>query len=460
MIKIIVANNIRVINPDERIKEYAETHLVIKNPQYEQLQRLGKWTGSIPRFLVWYVINGNELILPFGCLKDLFKMYPAEVFENRIIMGEKIKYKSKIKLYDYQERACQAVINAKNGIMVLPAGSGKTQTALEVIARLGYKTLWISHTIDLINQSYNRAKENLENVGLGKICSGKVEIGSHITFATVQTLSKIDLQEYANEFDVIVVDECHRIVGTPYSAGMFYKVIDKLCARYKIGITATCYRNIKGTEKAIYALLGKTIIELNKDVIGDRIIPATIVKVKTNYIISDKCLNTDGTLQYAKLTTNLAENNERNKIILDILNKRKNNYSLVLSDRLNQLKFLNNKIPGLIIDGKMTTLKMKKYREECIEKIRLGEVHILYATYGLAKEGLDIPRLDTLILATPHRDKATVIQAVGRVERKFEDKKEPIVYDLVDETLYFEKMYKTRKRYYKENKNKILEEEK
>ena len=46
-------------------------------------------------------------------------------------------------------------------------------------------------------------------------------------------------------------------VGTPYSVGMFYKVIDKLYARYKIGITATCYRNIKGTEKAIFNLLRK-----------------------------------------------------------------------------------------------------------------------------------------------------------------------------------------------------------
>ena len=211
MIRIIVANNIRVINPDEKIKDYVETNLVIKNPQFEQIRRLGKWKGNTPRFLVWYVINGNELILPFGCLKDLFKMYPTEVFENRIIAGEKIKYKSNIKLYDYQEKACQAVINAKNGVMILPAGSGKTQVALEVIARLGYKTLWISHTLDLINQSYNRAKANLENVGLGKIVSGKIEIGSHITFATIQTLSKVDLQEYADEFDVIVVDECHRI---------------------------------------------------------------------------------------------------------------------------------------------------------------------------------------------------------------------------------------------------------
>lgn len=455
MIKIIVANNIRVINPDEKIKNYVETNLVIKNPQFEQLQRLGKWTGNISKFLVWYVINGNELILPFGCLKDLFKIYPQEVFENRIVLGEQLKYISNIKLYDYQEKACQAVINAKNGIMVLPAGSGKTQVALEVIARLGYKALWISHTLDLINQSYNRAKENFENAGLGKIASGKVEIGTHITFATVQTLSKIDLQEYANEFDVVVVDECHRICGTPYSTGMFYKVIDKLYARYKIGITATCYRNIKGTEKAIYSLLGNTIIEIDKEVVADRIIQATIHKVTTNFDeIPDSCLEFDGTIKYATLTTALAEDVERNNIILDLLRKCKNNYALVLADRVGQMYYLQEKLGyGNVIDGKTK----KDIRETAIQEVRDGKERVLFATYGLAKEGLDIPRLDRLILASPHRDKATIIQTVGRIERKFENKTNPIVYDLVDPILYFENMYKTRKSYYRKNNNEILE---
>lgn len=89
----------------------------------------------------------------------------------------------------------------------MPAGSGKTETALELIARLGYRALWCTHTLDLLNQSYTRAKNKLENVGLGRITGGKVELGSHITFATIQTLSKMDLSEYSDMFDVIVVDE-------------------------------------------------------------------------------------------------------------------------------------------------------------------------------------------------------------------------------------------------------------
>lgn len=340
--------------------------------------------------------------------------------------------------------------------MLCQLGSGKTQTALELITRLSLKTLWITHTIDLLNQSFNRAKTNLANAGLGKIANGKIEIGTHITFATVQTLKAIDLSEYADKWDCIIVDECHRVCGTPAKAGMFYKVINKLVARYKYGLTATPYRNAKGTEKAMFSLLGKTIIELDKNVIGDRVVPAIIKKVNTNfYEIPNEALNTDGTIKYAQLTTALSEDEERNEIILELLRKCRNNFTLVLADRVNQMKYLQQKLRyGNVIDGKTK----KDIREKRIQEVRDGKEKVLFATYGLAKEGLDIPRLDRLILASPHRDKATIIQAIGRIERKFENKDNPICYDLVDNLQYFQGMYKSRRTYYKKNKNKIIEE--
>ena len=454
--KYIINNKIRIVNPTNEMKNYVEENLVIKNPEYIRNERLGYSNWKTPRFLVWYEIDGNDLIVPFGFLDWLWDFdRDIQHYENRIIVGERLKYKSKIKLFDYQEKVKEKAYQKKNGIIVMPAGSGKTQTALELIAKLGLKTLWITHTIDLLKQSYDRAKDNFENVGLGKIAGGKVEIGSHITFATVQTLKSIDLQEYADMWDVVVVDECHRICGTPAGAGMFYKVINKLVARYKYGLTATCYRNVKGTEKAIYSLLGKTIIELDKEVIGDRIIPATVVKVKTNFDeIPLECEEVDGTIKYANLTTALSEDFKRNQIIIDLLQKCKDNYTLVLADRINQMYYLQNKIGyGNVIDSKT----QKDIREKAIQEVRDGKEKVLFATYGLAKEGLDIPRLDRLILASPHRDKATIIQSIGRIERKFENKDKPICYDLVDDLNYFEKMYKTRKGYYKKNNNVIIE---
>lgn len=453
--KIIVSNSIRIQEPDEKIKNYAEENLVIKNPDYIRNERLGYSNWNTPINLTFYEINGNEIILPFGCLSDLFKMYPLEMFENRIILGKHITYKSKIELFKYQKEVLEKAYLRKNGIIVMPAGSGKTQTALELISKLGLKTLWITHTIDLLNQSYDRAKNNFDNIGLGKITNGKIEIGTHITFATVQTLKSIDLQSYADTWDCIIVDESHRICGTPAKAGMFYKVINKLIARYKYGLTATPYRNVKGTEKAMFSLIGKTIIELDKEVIGNRIITAKVIKIKTNFNeIPEECEETDGTIKYSNLTTVLSEDLERNKIILNILNKCKDNYTLVLTDRVKQMYYLQKKLGyGNVIDGKTK----KEKREDSIQQIREGKEKVLFATYGLAKEGLDIPRLDRLILASPHRDKATIIQAIGRIERKFENKAQPICYDLVDPIQYFEGMYRSRKSYYRKNNNQIIE---
>jgi len=205
----------------------------------------------------------------------------------------------------------------------------------------------------------------------------------------------------------------------------------------------------------MFNLIGKTIIELKKTLIGDRIIPATIIKVETNFDeIPEKCQEEDGTIKYSSLATVLSEDTERNEIILELLKECKNNYTLVLADRINQMYYLRDKIGyGNVIDGKTK----KDKREQAIQEIREGKEKVLFATYGLAKEGLDIPRLDRLILASPHRDKATIIQAIGRIERKYENKDNPICYDLVDPIQYYEGMYKSRKRYYKKNNNEVKE---
>ena len=90
--------------------------------------------------------------------------------------------------------------------------------------------------------------------------------------------------------------------------------------------------------------------------------------------------------------------------------------------------------------------------------MRNKEEHYLFATFSLAREGLDIKALNRLFLIAPTKNKITLIQSTGRVERKAENKDTPIVYDLVDKGKYFEDSFKTRKRFYKQNGNTILTE--
>lgn len=206
--KIQIDNTLRILNPTDDILKYCKDELEIDNPQFAQNQRLGFSTYKIPRRLYWYEKRGNDIVIPFGCLNKIYALYPhKEDYKMLIPTPKKIEYKSKINLYDYQEEAKNKALKAKNGVIVMAAGSGKTQTALQLIAELGVKTLWLTHTMDLLNQSYARAKDNFEDIKISKIANGKIDIAKNITFATVQTLSKVDISQYKNEWDCIVVDE-------------------------------------------------------------------------------------------------------------------------------------------------------------------------------------------------------------------------------------------------------------
>ena len=104
-----------------------------------------------------------------------------------------------------------------------------------------------------------------------------------------------------------------------------------------------------------------------------------------------------------------------------------------------------------MISGKMTTKKGKAEREQALEDMRTGEKKYLFATYSLCKEGLDIPRLERLYMASPVSDYAVVTQSIGRIARTFEGKANPIVYDFVDNIGYLQKSFKKRCTTYKKN---------
>ena len=96
--------------------------------------------------------------------------------------------------------------------------------------------------------------------------------------------------------------------------------------------------------------------------------------------------NTIGTIEYSKLTTVLCEDENRNKMILDILKKNKDKYTLVLSDRISQLDYLQEKLGyGVKIDGTMTSKKNKALREQYIQDMRDGKERVILASFRTSK---------------------------------------------------------------------------
>lgn len=455
---IKISNEITITEPTPEILTWCKQNLVIDNPDYAKKERMGLWVGNTPRTLSLYKINGNAVILPIGAFKDirgiLIKENINASYTQDLANNKPIDYKAEINLFDYQETALQVMIKSKYGILQSPAGSGKTQIGIALAVALGKKCLWLTHTQDLLKQSYDRAKQYIDEKLLGTITAGKVNIGSGITFATVQTLCKQDLTQYKYMWDVVIVDECHRVAGTPTSATQFSKVISNLASPHKYGLSATVHR-ADGLIKCCYMLLGDVRHIVPDEAVKERCMQVKIERVDTFAKMPFEALGTDGTINYTKLISSLASNKLRNDEILYKIAEAPENYHLVLSDRLEQLYDIYDNLPtnlkdlASVIDGKMTSKKGKAEREQAIEDMRAGKKHILFASYKLAKEGLDIPRLDRLHLATPQKDYAVIVQSVGRIARVFEGKQQPICFDYVDNFKMAENMYKKRCRHYR-----------
>ena len=126
--KIRISNQLIVVDPTPAVKAYCEKNLVLDNPDYYKLEKMGKWTGNTPKVLRLYEKVAYDIRLPFGCLQDLWDIHPVKddyIYEICPIRPQ--NYESHINLYPYQEKAVTAAIRGKNGILVMPCGSGKTR---------------------------------------------------------------------------------------------------------------------------------------------------------------------------------------------------------------------------------------------------------------------------------------------------------------------------------------------
>lgn len=452
--RFIVSNCIIAKDYTVELLSWCRCNLIIDNPDYYKKQQMGKWTGSTPKEIWLFEKDGDSLRLPFGVLNQLWNMYPDKsMWMPQIKPQRRLLYDSSINLYPYQEKAVCETLRKRNGILVMPTGSGKTQTALEIISRIGGKALWLTHTQDLLTQSKKRAESVLSQGGYGTITAGKVSIGTHITFATVQTMAKLNLAEYRDCFDVIITDEVQHAAGSPTRVTQFYKVLSSLSARYKIGLTATPKR-ADGLEKSMFALLGDIIHEVSRDEVKDTTCKVVVKTVETDYFPdTDVILMGDGTLDYAKIVDDMIHDEKRFQIVMrEILHLYAP--TMVLANRVEYLQRMcdeakKHNMKAVCISGQGQSKKAKVERKQALEALNNGELDCVFASYQLAAEGLDCPNLRYIVFATPEKDSTRITQACGRVGRKADGKSYGTVIDFVDAFGMYKSWKKKREAVYK-----------
>ena len=128
----------------------------------------------------------------------------------------------------YDEVNDNAIINAW-------VSWGKTFTGLAIAEKLGQKTLVITHTLSLRKQWENEVKK-VFGFQPGIVGSGKFDISTPVVIGNIQTLYR-RVPEIRQEFGLVILDEMHHV-----SSPTFSRIVDKNCARYKIGLTGTLLR--------------------------------------------------------------------------------------------------------------------------------------------------------------------------------------------------------------------------
>ena len=444
--------------PGTLLDEIAKT-LTIENPKYQEALKAGRWTGGIDKFLSYYELRANDvgdkfIVLPRGFLPSLLKLckqYQVRwALHDHTHTCDQVEFNSKIQLRDYQSKAVEAAIEKGSGVIVSPAGSGKTVMGLEIIARLGQPTLWVTHTKELLYQLGDRAVQFLDipRDDIGIIGDGKRTIGDRLTAGLVQTLVKGVPTELLNGVGTVILDEAHHC-----PARSFTDVIAEFPARYRYGLTATPYRR-DGLTNPMYWVMGYTVYEVVTDTLMTE---GKVIRPDVHFVLTDFNYFYDD--DYPVMVTALTEDAPRNELINEKLLSEASagHFCMVLSERVEHCYVLQELLADAAPDVSSAVLVgsvPKTKRQEIVERLRKKDFQVIFATNPLAEEGLDLPHLDRLFLTCPSRNKRKVIQAVGRIMRPCEGKDDAIVFDIVDsEVGILASQAKSRRRMYEELRN-------
>ena len=398
-----------------------------------------------------YMESPSSLYLPRFYGQDKF----GNPSKNKINEGLPINIKFKGSLRKEQEPIVKLYEEAAKtnggGLISLKCGGGKTVLSLWIISLLKVKTIVVVHKDFLMTQWRDRILEFLPEAKIGKIQQNTIDIeNKDIVLAMVQSLS---MKEYESEvfssFGLAVFDECHHL-----GAEVFHKSMAKVASKYMLGLSATPNRK-DGLRKVFEWYIGPMVYsttEKNTDYIETRVYE--YYNDNESYCKNELLYN--GKQCMPRMINNLCECKDRSSFIHELVKEEyiKGRKILILSDRRGYLdntkKWLNENLKescaGLYVGG----MKPNELRDSQEKDIILG-------TFSMASEGMDIPKLNTIVLASPKSD---VVQSVGRILREKADvrKFHPLVIDIKDthpNMVVFSKQCDKRITYYKKSNHDI-----
>jgi len=325
-----------------------------------------------------------------------------------------------VKLWDFQEKAIQdtraAFAKNKRVILSMPTGSGKTVVALMAVKSAldkGRTVAFVCDRLTLLDQTANfMFKQGLE-FGIVQGDNPLTDYGKQFQICSAMTLAKRKKQY----FDFYILDECHIKIKHQLD------LLGSGDGSYFLGLTATPFT--RGLGKHWEALVTS---KRTGDLIDDGFLSAYEVYGPSKPDLTGIKMSAG---DYNK--KDLADRTDKKKLIGDIVEHwfklAPERHTIVMAVNVAHAEHIAEsfKEKGVNADVIHCYMDRDEVRNK-LQAFRDGKLQML-SSVDMISRGFDMPRADCLICARPTKSLNYHLQALGRVLRIHDEKKNALILD-------------------------------
>jgi len=400
-----------------------------KNYFFMPKYRDGSWDGYIS------LLKGFKTF-PTGLLNLILAMFEKEGIDWRLeehnarLVSEPMPFPPEdlldgVTLRDYQIDAIERLIHRERGIAKMATNAGKTVVFAALIKLLGNaNALVVVQSKDLLYQTSKRLSEYLgRSVGL---IGDSQRDEDDICVATIQTLAslkkhKVPIQKRFAENRILICDESHHV-----SASQTFDILMRIPGWYRYGFSGTPLDRGRLNDLKLIACTGSLQVEVsNLELIEQEWSAKPLI-----FLHDVPSLEGFWSSEYQEAyEACIVADPVRNEMIADLaVDEMKRGSILIIVSRIEHGLLLQQMIPDSIFVNGSSPVSV---RQDILRRLGRGDRLCCIATQ-IFDEGVDVPALDTLILAGGGKSHLKLLQRVGRGLRKKEGRNIVHIHDFLD----------------------------
>lgn len=320
--------------------------------------------------------------------------------------------------------------NKNKALIISATGTGKTYlAAFDVKNFKSKKLLFVVHRLNIAKKALETFQELFRDEKTYGIYSGnRRELEADFVFSTIQTISREDhLSQFSQDtFDYIIIDESHRS-----GAESYIKLMEYFTPKFLLGMTATPERtdgndifnlfdhNIAYEIRLNRAMEEEMLSEFHYFGITDLIVNNEVIEDTRdfNYLSSDERVKR--IIEAANLYG--SDNGVTRGLVFCATNKE----CQILS-----LKFNESGFKTIALSGGSTEIERQNAILRLESSNNYEKLDYIF-TVDIFNEGIDIPKINQILMLRPTDSAIVFVQQLGRGLRKVDGKEYLTVIDFI-----------------------------